>query len=91
MPTRSASAVESQPLREACVVAALEVIAERGIEALGLRDAARRLGVSHQAPYKHHPIRDHLRAEVMRRMHGSATDRLGLNRLRVRRTVDDRP
>ena len=27
---------------------------------------ARRLGVSHQAPYKHYPSRDHLLAEVMR-------------------------
>jgi AcrR family transcriptional regulator len=54
-------------LRDACVVAAREVIAERGIENLSLRDVARRLGVSHQAPYKHYPSRDHLLAEVMRR------------------------
>lgn len=55
------------PLRDACVVAAQEVIAERGLEALSLRDVARKLGVSHQAPYKHYPSRDHLLAEVMRR------------------------
>jgi AcrR family transcriptional regulator len=48
-------------------VAAQEVIAERGIENLSLRDVARKLGVSHQAPYKHYPSRDHLLAEVMRR------------------------
>jgi AcrR family transcriptional regulator len=54
-------------LRDACIVAAQEVIAERGIENLSLRDVARRLGVSHQAPYKHYPSRDHLLAEVMRR------------------------
>jgi AcrR family transcriptional regulator len=54
-------------LRDACVVAATEVIAERGIESLSLRDVARRLGVSHQAPYKHYPSRDHLLVEVMRR------------------------
>jgi AcrR family transcriptional regulator len=54
-------------LRDACVSAAREVIAERGIENLSLRDVARRLGVSHQAPYKHYPSRDHLLAEVMRR------------------------
>jgi hypothetical protein len=54
-------------LRDACVVAAREVIAERGIENLSLRDVARKLGVSHQAPYKHYPSRDHLLAEVMRR------------------------
>jgi len=54
-------------LREACVIAAQEVIAEKGIENLSLRDVARKLGVSHQAPYKHYPSRDHLLAEVMRR------------------------
>jgi len=54
-------------LRDACVVAAREVIAERGIEALSLREVARKLGVSHQAPYRHYPSRDHLLAEVLRR------------------------
>lgn len=54
-------------VREACVAAARDVIAEHGVEALSLRDVARRLGVSHQAPYKHYPSRDHLLAEVMRR------------------------
>ncbi len=54
-------------LREACVQAARDVIAEVGVEALSLRDVARRLGVSHQAPYRHYPSREHLLAEVMRR------------------------
>jgi AcrR family transcriptional regulator len=54
-------------LREACIVAAREAIAAHGIEQLSLRDVARRLGVSHQAPYKHYPSRDHLLAEVVRR------------------------
>jgi AcrR family transcriptional regulator len=54
-------------LREACILAAWEVIAERGIEQLSLREVARKLGVSHQAPYKHYPTRDHLLSEVMRR------------------------
>lgn len=62
--TEAAPALE---LRDACIVAAQEVIAEHGIENLSLRDVARRLGVSHQAPYKHYPSRDHLLAEVMRR------------------------
>lgn len=57
----------SPELRDACIAAAREAIALHGIECLSLRDVARRLGVSHQAPYKHFPSRDHLLAEVMRR------------------------
>lgn len=58
---------EPVDLKEACVRAAHEVIAERGVEQLSLRDVARRLGVSHQAPYKHFASRDHLLAEVIGR------------------------
>ncbi len=54
-------------LRDACIVAAHEVIEERGLENLSLREIARKLGVSHQAPYKHYPSREHLLAEVLRR------------------------
>ena len=64
MPQTTKTAID---LREACVVAAHAVIAQHGVEKLSLRDVARRLGVSHQAPYKHYPSRDHLLAEVMRR------------------------
>jgi AcrR family transcriptional regulator len=54
-------------LKEACVEAAHQVISEQGLEQLSLREIARRLKVSHQAPYKHFPSRDHLLAEVIRR------------------------
>ena len=54
-------------LKEACVEAAHQVIREQGLEQLSLREIARRLKVSHQAPYKHYPSRDHLLAEVIRR------------------------
>ena len=43
------------------------MIAEQGIEGLSLRDVARKLGVSHQAPYRHYPSRDHLLAAIMLR------------------------
>jgi AcrR family transcriptional regulator len=58
---------KSFDLKEACVQAAHEVIAERGVEALSMRDVARKLGISHQAPYRHFESRDHLLAEIMRR------------------------
>lgn len=59
--------LEPLPLKEACLRAAREAIAEQGVEQLSLREVARRLGVSHQAPYRHYPSRDHLLVEVMRR------------------------
>lgn len=54
-------------LREACVGEALAIIESEGVEKLSLREVARRLGVSHQAPYKHFPSRDHILAEVVTR------------------------
>jgi AcrR family transcriptional regulator len=59
MPRKKTDAKSPLELRDACIVAAQEVIAERGIENLSLRDVARKLGV--------YPSRDHLLAEVMRR------------------------
>lgn len=40
-------------LRHALVEAALELLAQGGTEALGLRELARRVGVSPSAPYRH--------------------------------------
>ncbi|QTN22184.1 TetR/AcrR family transcriptional regulator [Rhizobacter sp. AJA081-3] len=67
MPRQKTANPPPLELRDACIVAAQEVIAEHGIENLSLREVSRKLGVSHQAPYKHYPSRDHLLAEVMRR------------------------
>jgi AcrR family transcriptional regulator len=55
-------------LREACLDEALAIIRESGIENLSLREVARRLGVSHQAPYRHYPSRDHLLAVLVDRV-----------------------
>jgi AcrR family transcriptional regulator len=61
------SEARSEALPERCVHAARAIIDAQGVEALSLREVARRLGVSHQAPYKHFASRDHLLAEVVRR------------------------
>ena len=61
------SRVPAISLKEACVQAAREVIAEHGVERLSMRDVARKLEISHQAPYRHFESRDHLLAEIMRR------------------------
>lgn len=60
-----AKTINDLELKEACIQAAREVIAERGVEGLSMRDVARRLDISHQAPYRHFLSRDHLLAEIM--------------------------
>ena len=77
--TRHLMARKPEPpreLREACIDEALAIIERDGVEALSLREVARRLGVSHQAPYKHYPSRDHLLAEVVRRAFAAFADHL---------------
>ena len=63
----SPAAARSATLKEACVTEALVIIAEEGLEHLSLREVARRLGVSHGAPYRHFESRDHLLAAVVAR------------------------
>jgi len=58
-------------LRTACVAEALAIIESDGVEKLSLREVARRLGVSHQAPYKHFESRDHILAAVVARAYDS--------------------
>jgi AcrR family transcriptional regulator len=55
----------TRSLREACLAEALAIVEEKGVEMLSLREVARRLGVSHQAPYRHFPSRDHILAELV--------------------------
>ncbi|HYW31060.1 MAG TPA: TetR/AcrR family transcriptional regulator, partial [Gemmatimonas sp.] len=54
-------------VRERCLREAMAILDSAGLEALSLREVARRLGVSHQAPYKHFASRDHLLAELVQR------------------------
>lgn len=61
-------------LRERCLAGALAIIAEEGVEKLSLREVARRLGVSHQAPYKHFASRDDLLAELIARAFAEFAD-----------------
>lgn len=51
-------------LREALLEASLELIGDSGPKALTLREAARRAGVSHNAPYRHFEDKDELLAAI---------------------------
>jgi AcrR family transcriptional regulator len=51
-------------LRRALLAAAVDILETEGAEALSLREAARRAGVSHNAPYRHFADRDALLAGV---------------------------
>ena len=52
-------------LRAAVVSAAWKMIEKEGVEGLSLREAARRAGVSHNAPYRHFADRDALLAALV--------------------------
>jgi AcrR family transcriptional regulator len=51
-------------LRRALVDAALALVQERGAEGFTLREAARRVGVSQTAPYRHFETKEALLAAV---------------------------
>lgn len=51
-------------LRTALIDAGLEILRADGAHSLSLREAARRVGVSHMAPYRHFPDKESLMAAI---------------------------
>lgn len=51
-------------LRAALIRAGLDILAEEGVQALTIRAAARRAGVSHNAPYRHFTDKEALLAAI---------------------------
>ena len=51
-------------LKEALISAGLEILSQKGMEGLSLRNVAKRIGVSHAAPYNHFPDKQALLAAM---------------------------
>ena len=51
-------------LRQTLIDAALEIIGEKGVKALSIREVAKKAGVSHAAPYRHFTDKDDLLSAV---------------------------
>lgn len=80
MPT-SGRAADTRPyhhgdLRRALVAAGAGIVAEHGAANLSLREVARQLGVSHNAPYKHFATREALLAAIAAQGYVELADRL---------------
>lgn len=61
---RAAQPYHHGDLRRTLVDAALAIVEKSGLGALSLRELARRVGVSHAAPYRHFPSREALLVEL---------------------------
>ncbi len=55
---------QGKSLRDRCIEESLRIISEDGVTNLSIREVARRLGVSHGAPYRHFANRDALLTEI---------------------------
>lgn len=63
-------------LRQALIDAALELVAEKDVSSLSLREVARKAGVSHAAPYRHFEDKEALLAAVAEQGFGIFNDAL---------------
>lgn len=61
-----AAAYHHGDLRKTLLEAAAELLATEGAAAVGMREIARRAGVSHAAPYRHYASREALLADLAR-------------------------
>ncbi len=84
---KPASSYHHGDLRDALLAEALQLIAQRGLEELSLRELARRLGVSSAAPYHH--FRD--RTELLRALATQLWGQFEAEMLEARRRAGNEP
>ena len=70
-------------LRRELLAAALELVSERGVDDWSLREAAKRAGVSHAAPYHHFASKAQLLDELSRESWALLANRLDATRSRT--------
>lgn len=61
--------VPAPDLSQTLLDEAYAIIQSDGLNRLSIREVARRCGVSHQAPYRHYPSRDHILAALVARLY----------------------
>ena len=64
VPKSKKAEVQAGNLRELILDESIKIISESGVLSLSLREVARKLGVSHGAPYRHFPTKDDLLAGI---------------------------
>jgi len=62
--TKAAQTYHHGDLKAALRAEAERILVERGVADIGLREIARGIGVSHNAPYRHYPNREALLADI---------------------------
>ena len=74
--TKTSDGSPTDTMRQRIVETSKALLAEEGLKALSMREVARRLGLTHQAPYHYFPDRESILAELVTQGFDELTERL---------------